>query len=75
MHCAGAPIGRRPLCQNATQADGILRFGTRPERTAPESAVEPCAPVFTARCRLGSDPAHHIQHDRDGPQHAADDKG
>ena len=36
------------------------------ERTAPESAVKVCTPVFTARCRPQRDMAHHIQQDRIG---------
>jgi hypothetical protein len=63
------------LCQNATEIEANLRFGTRTERSAPESAVEACTPVFTAKYRPQSDTAHHIQHQRDRPQQTADDKG
>src|ERR1700716_335489 len=57
-----APAFGVALCQNATEIGLILRFGTRTERTAPESAVAVCAPVFTARYRPQCDTAHHIQH-------------
>src|SRR5258708_1527792 len=41
-----------PKCDgNRYHLTGILRFGTRMERTAPESAVKLRTPVFTARCR------------------------
>jgi hypothetical protein len=59
------------LCQNATEIDRILRFRTRTERTAPESAVEARTPVFTARYRPQSHTAHHIQHYCDRPQQTA----
>jgi hypothetical protein len=56
------------LCQNATEADDIvgfvrfvLRFGTRAERIAPESAVGRCTPLFTARYRQPYQMPHHIQ--------------
>src|SRR5580692_10763124 len=49
------------LSQNATEIGGALRFGTRCERTAPESANWLRTRLFTARCRRRFDTAHHIQ--------------
>lgn len=54
--------GQRPrLSQNATKIFGTLRFGTRCERTTPESADWLRTRLFTARCRVRCEPAHHIQ--------------
>src|ERR1700688_1763922 len=54
--------GQRPvLSQNATEIGVALRFGTRCERTAPESADWLRTGLFTARCRRRFDTAHHIQ--------------
>jgi hypothetical protein len=71
-----APHGLQapPLCHNATAIDALLSFGTLWERTAPESAAGVRTPLFTARWRPQSNPAHHIQNGRDRPQQTADDK-
>jgi len=53
----------------------FLRFGTRPERTASESAAGLRTPLFTARYRHYPDTPRYIQHHDDRPQPAADDKG
>src|ERR1700688_1884156 len=45
------------MCHNATEIGPILTFGTRAERTPPESAVRADAAAFTARCRRGSSSA------------------
>jgi hypothetical protein len=50
--CLAAAIAA--LCHNATEISAILRIGTRPERTAPESVVHIRAAAFTARCRRTS---------------------
>src|SRR5258708_13983732 len=52
------------LCQNATEIEANSRFGTRTERSAPESAVEACTPVFTAGDRTQPDTQHHLQPQR-----------
>jgi hypothetical protein len=49
-------------------------LGTRTERTAPESAIERRTLLFTARCRLPSEPTHNIKDDHDRPQPAAKDE-
>jgi hypothetical protein len=63
------------MCQNATQWRAIFTFGTAMERIASESLVSCRTPLFTARCRPQIEAAHHIQHDNNRPQPAADDKG
>jgi hypothetical protein len=50
-------------------------FGTRTERTAPESLMERRTPLFTARYRPQSHAARYIQNHDNRPQPAADDKG
>ena len=69
------PVSRavvpRALCQNATEIERTLRFGTRKELTAPESAVGVCTALFTARCRHQADTSHHMQRDRQRPQPSA----
>jgi len=55
------------LCQYATRRPGTLRFGTRVERTAPESLLARCFPLFTARCRRNGTTPHHIQTNTDPP--------
>src|SRR5260370_29706398 len=62
------------LRQNATEIARNLRFGTRTERSAPESAVEARTPVFTARYPPESDTAHHLHHPRGPPQQTAADQ-
>jgi hypothetical protein len=69
------PQTNRALCQNATQGRRLFTFGTAVERIAPESLILIRTPLFTARCRPRSEAAHHIQHEDDRPQPAADDKG
>ena len=68
-------LEHRALCQNATEIEHILSFGTRTERTAPESAVEAGTILFTARYRVELQTAHHIRHYRDRPQQAAGHEG
>jgi hypothetical protein len=63
------------LCQNATQARVLLMFGTRFEQIAPESVILRRTHLFTARYRCGLKTAHNMQHGRNWPQPAADDKG
>jgi hypothetical protein len=53
----------------------MLTFGTRVERTAPESLILRRTPLFTARCRPPSQMAYNMEHDSNRPQPAADDKG
>src|SRR5260370_35853140 len=65
----------RALCQNATEIERILTLGTRTERTVPESADEARTLLFTARYRVWSQTAHHIQQHRDRPQQAAGHEG
>jgi hypothetical protein len=65
---------KRPLSQSATRLCGILSFGTRVERIAPESLLGRCFHLFTARCRLRARTRHDIQNDRNEAQQAADDK-
>ena len=54
--------------------DRILRFGTRAERTAPESAAETRTAAFTARYRPQSQATHHMQLHRNPPQAADNGK-
>jgi hypothetical protein len=50
-------------------------FGTRFEQIAPESVILRRTHLFTARYRRGLETAHNMQHSRNRPQPAADDKG
>jgi hypothetical protein len=62
-------------CQNATEVPGDLRFGTRLEQTALESAAETGARLFTVKCRCHSEAPHQIQSERQADERLSGDKG
>src|SRR5262249_51851569 len=72
---AGAAGGKGAPGETRRSGAVFLRFGTRFEQSAPESVFGRRTHLFTARYRHRFETAHNIQHEDDGPQPTADDKG